>query len=84
VAFRSAVDSVELTTGLTRFDLVDETGTAAGPVTARLALLDLADNQPDSAPRAMGVDLSADDARLLVAALCMSVDELLDTAGGDR
>jgi hypothetical protein len=72
----SSVDDFLITTGLARLDEVSPRVQASGRATVSLGLRDLASTNLDGTPRALEMDLSAQDARLLAAALVAAAEEL--------
>lgn len=72
----TSVDDFLITTSLARLDEISPRIQATGRATVNLGLLDLASNNRDGSPRKVETDLSAQDARLLAAALVAAAEEL--------
>ncbi len=75
--WKSSVDDYQPIVGLARFD-GDPLLPHTGDVTARLGLLDVANDNLDGTPRLIETDLTAADVRLLAAALVCVAEQLED------
>lgn len=78
MSWASSVDDFLITTSLARLDENSPWVQAIGKTTVNLGLLDLASDNRDGSPRKVETDLSAQDARLLAAALVAAAEELED------
>lgn len=74
--FKSTVDDFRMTIGLSRFDSLETDTGYQGTPQVNLGVLDIGSVNLDGSPRLIETDLSANDARLLAAALSCAADQL--------
>lgn len=72
----SSCDDFLITTGLARLDETNPGGETQGRARVNLGLLDIASNNLDGTRRHLETDLTAQDARLLAAALITAAEQL--------